>query len=158
MQHTKSHGEFHFQILQMIGRAGRPQFDTSATAVIMTTERLRRRYELLVSGTQPVESYLHENLPEHLNAEVVLGTITDIPVALDWLRSTFYFVRASRCPREYGLPAPAGEEEDNKSAMLDRRLQDLCVANLNALAGIGVIEMTAESDLRSTRAGSLMAR
>ena len=33
------------EILQMIGRAGRPQFETSATAVIMTqaTLRVRRR-------------------------------------------------------------------------------------------------------------------
>ena len=33
------------QILQMIGRAGRPQFDTSATAVIMT------KHENKVGGT-----------------------------------------------------------------------------------------------------------
>lgn len=29
------------QIFQMIGRAGRPQFDTRATAVIMTKHRLK---------------------------------------------------------------------------------------------------------------------
>jgi ATP-dependent DNA helicase HFM1/MER3 len=34
------------QILQMIGRAGRPQFDTSAVAVIMTRE-LQRYYYFL---------------------------------------------------------------------------------------------------------------
>ncbi len=66
----------------MIGRAGRPQFDTSATAVIMTTDGHKSRYESLVNGTQKVESYLHENLVEHLNAEIVLSTIADIGVAL----------------------------------------------------------------------------
>ena len=29
------------QVLQMIGRAGRPQFDTSATAVIMTKNSMK---------------------------------------------------------------------------------------------------------------------
>lgn len=32
------------QILQMIGRAGRPQFDTSATAIIMTKQYMKVRY------------------------------------------------------------------------------------------------------------------
>jgi len=34
------------QILQMIGRAGRPQFDTSAVAIIMTKETHRYYYFL----------------------------------------------------------------------------------------------------------------
>jgi ATP-dependent DNA helicase HFM1/MER3 len=35
------------QILQMIGRAGRPQFDTSAVAIIMTKES--QRYQHLIN-------------------------------------------------------------------------------------------------------------
>ena len=34
------------QILQMIGRAGRPQFDTSAVAVIMTKASCKVRYRI----------------------------------------------------------------------------------------------------------------
>ncbi|KAK3731251.1 hypothetical protein RRG08_025794 [Elysia crispata] len=44
------------QVLQMIGRAGRPQFDTSATAVIMTKVQLKAKYSTLVNGTQLIES------------------------------------------------------------------------------------------------------
>ncbi|KFM79724.1 putative ATP-dependent DNA helicase HFM1, partial [Stegodyphus mimosarum] len=44
------------QILQMIGRAGRPQFDSSATAVIMTKSSLKEKYEKLVNGKQLIES------------------------------------------------------------------------------------------------------
>ena len=75
-----------FQVLQMMGRAGRPQYDTSATAVIMTVESKRDYYQRLISGTQQVESGLMENLAEHLNTEVVLSTITDISMALAWLK------------------------------------------------------------------------
>ena len=39
------------QILQMIGRAGRPQFDTSAVAVIMTKASCKVRYSLHFWGT-----------------------------------------------------------------------------------------------------------
>lgn len=46
------------EILQMIGRAGRPQFDTSATAVIMTKKQTEAKYKSLVSGTQFIESRL----------------------------------------------------------------------------------------------------
>ncbi|XP_019646641.1 PREDICTED: LOW QUALITY PROTEIN: probable ATP-dependent DNA helicase HFM1 [Branchiostoma belcheri] len=44
------------QVLQMIGRAGRPQFDQSATAVIMTRNQTKAKYEALVNGTQIIES------------------------------------------------------------------------------------------------------
>eukprot|EP00106_Octopus_bimaculoides_P001678 XP_014769120.1 PREDICTED: probable ATP-dependent DNA helicase HFM1 [Octopus bimaculoides] len=44
------------QILQMIGRAGRPQFDTSATAVILTKMSNKSKYENLVNGMQVIES------------------------------------------------------------------------------------------------------
>ena len=36
------------QILQMIGRAGRPQFDTSATAVIMTKHKTKVIYIVVI--------------------------------------------------------------------------------------------------------------
>ena len=32
----------------------------------------------------------------HLNAEIALGTVTDVDEAMDWLETTFYYVRAQR--------------------------------------------------------------
>ncbi len=40
----------------MIGRAGRPQFDTSGTAVIMTKLKHKEKYESLVEGNHCIES------------------------------------------------------------------------------------------------------
>ena len=45
---------------------------------------------------------LHRNLIEHLNAEIVLHTITDVTIALDWLHSTFFYIRVKQNPEHYG--------------------------------------------------------
>lgn len=49
-----------------------------------------------------VPSSLHKHLVEHLNAEIVLHTISDVNVALDWIRSTFLYIRALKNPSYYG--------------------------------------------------------
>jgi ATP-dependent DNA helicase HFM1/MER3 len=43
------------EIMQMLGRAGRPQFDASAVAVIMTRQNKVRKYELMVTGQEVLE-------------------------------------------------------------------------------------------------------
>lgn len=40
--------------LQMVGRAGRPQFDRTGTAVIMTQRDTAMRYQNLVMGAEEV--------------------------------------------------------------------------------------------------------
>uniref|UniRef100_A0A3B3HZ50 DNA 3'-5' helicase n=1 Tax=Oryzias latipes TaxID=8090 RepID=A0A3B3HZ50_ORYLA len=120
-------------ILQMIGRAGRPQFDTSATAVIMTKVQTRDKYMKLMNGVEVIES-LHGHLVEHLNAEIVLQTISDVNMALDWIRSTFLYIRALKNPTHY-----------------------LCLKNLNSLSSIDLISMDEDINIKPT-AGRLMAR
>lgn len=56
----------------MMGRAGRPQFDTVGVAVIMTEAGLKPRYEKLVNSETILESGLHKSLTEHLNSEITL--------------------------------------------------------------------------------------
>jgi ATP-dependent DNA helicase HFM1/MER3 len=46
------------EVMQMIGRAGRPQFDTSALAIIMTKMQQVKHYEQLLSGQERLESWL----------------------------------------------------------------------------------------------------
>ena len=45
------------EIMQMLGRAGRPQFDDSAVAVIMTRQQRVTHYEKMVSGHEILESW-----------------------------------------------------------------------------------------------------
>lgn len=57
----------------------------------------------MVEGNQNVESNLHKHLNEHLNSEVVLRTVTDLGIAMQWLTSTFLYIRAKKNPKHYGL-------------------------------------------------------
>ncbi|KAJ9596387.1 hypothetical protein L9F63_012595, partial [Diploptera punctata] len=139
------------QILQMIGRAGRPQFDNSAVAIIMTQESRRNHYENLVSGNEPIESNLHKHLVEHLNSEVVLHTVTDIGYAMEWIRSTFLYVRALKNPTHYGISAKCNRKN------IESNLQDMCNRELNALASANLIVMDV-MDIKPTDDGILMAR
>jgi len=54
------------EVMQMLGRAGRPQFDKSAVAVIITMASKVNHYENMVSGNEVLESKLHLNLIEHM--------------------------------------------------------------------------------------------
>lgn len=83
-------------IQQMIGRAGRPQYDESGVAIVMTSDRDKLKYEKLLRGEKVLESHIHLKLPEHLNAEIVLETITNLQLAVEWLHSTFFYIRCRK--------------------------------------------------------------
>lgn len=57
---------------------------------------------VVLAPVQVVESCLLANLPEHLNAEIVLGSIADVSQAIAWIKSTFLFTRVRANPRHYG--------------------------------------------------------
>lgn len=57
------------------------------------------RYQALVGGSEPLQSYLHKRLPENLNSEAALGTVCDVAQCVQWLRSTFLSVRAAKDPK-----------------------------------------------------------
>ncbi|XP_070204883.1 probable ATP-dependent DNA helicase HFM1 isoform X2 [Littorina saxatilis] len=141
------------QVLQMIGRAGRPQFDTSATVVIMTKAQLKGKYESLVNGTQVIESMLHKNLTEHVNVEIVLNTITDMADAAAWLSHTLLHVRATKNPRHYGLPSGLSTQQ------VEKKLQDLCMTAINRLNSLQLVSVDPDTAMTSpTDRGRLMAR
>ncbi|XP_058159164.1 probable ATP-dependent DNA helicase HFM1 isoform X2 [Dasypus novemcinctus] len=138
-------------ILQMIGRAGRPQFDTTATAVIMTRLSTKEKYIQMLACSDTVESSLHRHLIEHLNAEIVLHTITDVNIALEWIRSTLLYIRALKNPSHYGFSS-----ELNKDG-IEAKLQELCFRNLNDLSSVDLIKMDEDVNFKPTEAGRLMA-
>ena len=51
------------------------------------------RYQSLLHGAELVESQLKESLPEYLNAEIALRTVTDVSVAIAWLKGSFFYIR-----------------------------------------------------------------
>ena len=83
-------------VLQMIGRAGRPQFDKVARAVIMTQHSTRKRYEMELQKGSVVESNLKNRFVDFLNTEIALGTVNSKASAIAWIERTFFYIRAPR--------------------------------------------------------------
>ncbi|XP_036144237.1 activating signal cointegrator 1 complex subunit 3 isoform X2 [Monomorium pharaonis] len=90
-------------VLQMMGRAGRPQFDNSGVAVVLVHDLKKNFYKKFLYEPFPVESSLMAVLPDHINAEIVAGTIKNKQEFLDYLTWTYYFRRLMKNPRYYDL-------------------------------------------------------
>lgn len=96
-------------VLQMMGRAGRPGFDTSGIAMVFTKESTKPFYKYFLNSGFPVESHLHKVLDDHLGAEVTARTIKSRQEALDFLTWTFLFRRIHFNPTYYGIEDPTDE-------------------------------------------------
>lgn len=138
------------EIMQMLGRAGRPQFDNSAVAVIMTRTQRVQYYEKMITGRELLESCLHRNLIDHLNAEIGLGTITSASSAKKWLSGTFLYVRLKDNPEHYKL------DDDAPGRNLDERLENICTKGIALLEETDLVTSTPK--LRCTEFGDAMAR
>lgn len=110
-------------VLQMLGRAGRPQYDSEGVGIVMTAHSELQFYLSLMNLQLPVESQLIKSLPDHLNAEIVLGTVQTIAEAADWLTYTFLYVRMLQKPGLYGIFNP--EETLKLDPTLKKRRLDL---------------------------------
>lgn len=89
-------------VMQIFGRAGRPQFDTSGEAMIITTNDKLPHYLSLLTHQLPIESQFISRLADHLNAEIVLGTVTNMKEAIVWLSYTYLYIRMLKNPLVYG--------------------------------------------------------
>lgn len=90
-------------VLQIFGRAGRPQYDTSGHAILITSHKSLNPYLGLLTQQAPIESALIKSLADHLNAEIVNGTVSNLKEAASWLSYTFLFVRMCKNPVAYGM-------------------------------------------------------
>jgi len=99
------------------------------------------RYRTLLREGKPLESRLAEELDSHLVAEIALGTVRDVDDVMDWLETTFYYVRAKNKPEAYGF------------ATLRERLRE----TLEDLVDRGFVEME-ELGLEATPLGRLASK
>lgn len=90
-------------ILQMMGRAGRPQFDTSGVACVFVQDLKKNFYKKFLYEPFPVESNLLDVLPDHANAEIVAGTIPTKLQFLEYLTWTYFFKRLHENPTYYNF-------------------------------------------------------
>ncbi|XP_030474192.1 DExH-box ATP-dependent RNA helicase DExH14 [Syzygium oleosum] len=90
-------------VMQIFGRAGRPQFDKSGEGIIITSHDKLSYYLRLLTSQLPIESQFISSLKDNLNAEVALGTVTNVKEACAWLRYTYLAVRMRLNPLAYGI-------------------------------------------------------
>lgn len=89
--------------MQIFGRAGRPQFDKFGEGIIITTHDKLSHYLSLLTQQNPIESQFLESLADNLNAEIALGTVTNVEEAVKWMSYTYLYVRMRANPLAYGI-------------------------------------------------------
>ncbi|OAD58452.1 Activating signal cointegrator 1 complex subunit 3 [Eufriesea mexicana] len=139
-------------VLQIFGRAGRPQFDVSGHAVIITSHNKLCHYLSLLTNQIPIESSFIKYLADNLNAEIALGTISNVEEAIKWLSYTYLFVRMKLNCHVYGIPYQLILEDPN----LKRKRKELIDTAAKALDKARMIRYnTNTGDLSTTNLGRI---
>lgn len=145
-------------VLQMLGRAGRPQFDTSGIARIFTQDSKKAFYKHFLHTGFPVESSLHNVLDNHLAAEASAGTIATKQDALDYLTWTFFFRRIHKNPSYYGLEI---SPEEQSTIAAQEHANDFMVGlvdkSLSELADSSCVAVHSNGDVDPTPFGKIMS-
>lgn len=115
-------------ILQMLGRAGRPRYDESGEGIIITSQSEIQYYLAVLNQQLPIESQLMGKLADNLNAEIVLGTAKSLQDAVEWLGYSYLYVRMLSSPAIYRV----GPEYENDK-LLEWKRADLIHSALTIL-------------------------
>ena len=138
-------------VLQMLGRAGRPQYDTFGEGIIITTQAEMQYYLSLMNQQLPIESQFVSKLADNLNAEIVLGNVRSRDEAVEWLGYTYLFVRMLRSP---GLYSVGADYEDDDA--LEQKRVDLIHSAATVLEKSSLVKYDKKSGkLQSTELGRI---
>ncbi|KYN95985.1 putative DEAD/DEAH box helicase [Plasmodium gaboni] len=88
-------------LLQMIGRAGRPQFDDKALAILLVQEKRKNAIKNFLYHPMNIESNIMENFNEHINAEICSKVINNKEDIFNYLTKSYYFKRLFSNPSYY---------------------------------------------------------
>lgn len=90
-------------VLQIFGRAGRPQYEDLGVGYICTPQEKLSHYIDAITSQHPIESKFDKGLVDSLNAECALGTVQNVQDGIAWLSYTYLFTRMRRNPMAYGM-------------------------------------------------------
>lgn len=97
-----------------------------------------------------MESCLHTNLVEHLNAEIGLRTVSDVDSAKLWLRTSFFYQRLPKNPAHYSI----GKQED---LSWQDCMGELVVNTITRLEDSGLVKYSQDGKtLEATEYGEIM--
>ena len=123
-------------VLQMLGRAGRPGFDREGLGIILTGLNQVRKYLGLLNEQMPIESFFLEKILDQLNAAIVSDSVLNFKDALNWLDKSYFVIRLRKNPEYYGLII---KDEKNKNIEIFHFLLNLVYTCINDLEKYGMI-------------------
>jgi pre-mRNA-splicing helicase BRR2 len=120
-------------MLQMMGRACRPEHDENAKCLVYCHTPKKDFYKKFLYEPLPVESTLNHSFNDHLNAEIVAKTIQNKQDCIDWITWTFFYRRLTQNPNFYNLQGVTGNIiNDYLSELVENTVSELeaskCVA------------------------------
>lgn len=139
-------------LLQMMGRAGRPGFDTAGVAVIMTDNASTKKYQTITDGMEVVESNLMGRMIETINTEVSQKVISNVNQAIAWIKGTYFFVRVRKNPAFYGM-------QEKTEHQMNAYLKEKCMESLTELSQADIISVLHNGvDIAPLPASHIMSR
>ncbi|TIB72226.1 Sec63-domain-containing protein [Wallemia mellicola] len=134
-------------VLQIFGRSGRPGYSTSGVAWLCTSYEKLDDYIQAVLSSHPIESKFHTGIVDALNAEISLGSVSNVSEAIQWLSFTYMFVRMRKNPLMYGMD----HDEPLNDPLLGNKRNMLIMSAARQLAQAKMVtfdenEMVFESD------------
>ncbi|XP_063676843.1 activating signal cointegrator 1 complex subunit 3-like isoform X2 [Bolinopsis microptera] len=130
-------------VLQIFGRAGRPQFDSSGHGIIITPQDKLHKYLMLLTQQHPIESQFIKSLEDNLNAEICLGTVGSVEEAIQWMKYTYLWVRMQKNPLLYGINQKMRERDPD----LHHYLTDLIKKSALVLDKCRMIRFNPQTEL-----------
>eukprot|EP00917_Polyrhabdina_sp_WS-2016_P028332 GHVP01060499.1.p1 GENE.GHVP01060499.1~~GHVP01060499.1.p1 ORF type:complete len:1097 (+),score=212.20 GHVP01060499.1:152-3292(+) len=127
-------------VVQMFGRAGRPQFDDYGEAILISTQKSITSYFNALALNTPIESQFMTSLLDNLNTEVVSGTVCRTSEGIQWLRRTYMYIRMLKNPLAYGIQP----KEMLKDPLLQGILSDKIENCYRALLDMKMVEFIYE--------------
>jgi len=107
----------------------------------MTHKDKRENYELLLKSQKVIESSMSRTLIEQLVVEIVLKTVMNVKSAVEWICSTFMFVRIVANPEYYGSDVIQGNPESAYPF-----ISEWCKVNVQKLSNLGLITLRLGND------------
>jgi pre-mRNA-splicing helicase BRR2 len=116
----------------MMGRAnlssgGKDQGPNQSGKCVIFCHTPRKEYFIkFLQEPYPIESALDHELHDHLNADVVAGTVENKQDAVDWITWTFMYRRISQNPNYYNMAGRTGSHiNDFLSELVETTVEDL---------------------------------
>lgn len=142
-------------VLQIFGRAGRPQYEKVGVGYIITSHDKLSHYIDAITSQHPIESKFKTGMIDALNAEAALGSVNSIADGVTWLSYTYLFTRMRRNPLVYGMLADEVMEDPQLGS---KRLNEITSA-AKYLTKCGMLELDEQSgQLTITELGRIAAR